>query len=407
VEAKSARTRNSIFGLVLLIPAFWIISILLDFYLIEEGAYTPAEYLLRFINPLLLVAAIGVAKTLVVNRHLRGKVIASKVSDNISSPDNVVVFGGFSPFAGYGFDLDGWSFTIDARKPKDDGATPVLFEQVELLNHISEALRKNIVQGVIDDKLFVNGGRIRSNQLFLSNIKASPTTCVGADVLEEKIGAPDQDARHYRAVSIPLAEGQIFLTYFLRSTMLGGNLFIEARCFLLPPIKPELTDLVHLPTWCGLRYYLGIFLAKLVASPISWLAGPIHAFSQLGRVQTMIAHALFGHPEDKLKARDETYNYGNVTSLRESFSSKTYQTYFQMLDKDMAAKTCQHIIINSIVDFLDTKGIATDEIKERRTQIFNSGVIVSGGTVTAQQLAVGSGASVKSTITKAMSRNKE
>lgn len=406
-EAKLARIRNYIFALALLIPTFWIVYILSDFYLVELGAYTPEEYVIRFVSPLLLVAVIGLFKTIVVNHHLRQKLVVYEESCEIPSSNNVVVFGGFSPFAGYGLDLDGWSFTIDAKKPKEIGTPTFSFGQVELLDHVSKALHKNIMRGTIDDKLFVNGRRIRNNKIFLQNIKASPTTSVDASVVAERIGFPDQDARHYRTVSVPIADGQVFLTYFLRSTMLGDSLFIESRCFILPPIKQEFSDLVHLPTWRGFRYYVRVFVSKLIASPISWLAGPIQAVVLLGRAQTAIAHALFGHPEDKLKVQDETYNYGNVGSLRESFSVNTFHTYFQMLDKDMTVKTCQHVIVNSIVDFLDAHGIDTGDIKERRTQIFNSGVIVSGGTVTAQQLAVGSGASVASRISNAISRNKE
>jgi hypothetical protein len=144
----------------------------------------------------------------------------------------------------------------------------------------------------------------------------------------------------------------------------------------------------------------------LLSSSLRWIAGPIFVFSMIGKFQSEIIWAIFGHPEDKLKIRSETYNYGHVFSLREWLASKTYQTYFQMLDKDMATKTFQHIIINSIVDYLDSKGIATDDIKERRTQIFNSGVIVSGGTVNVQQLAVGAGASVKSRLAGAFSSTK-
>lgn len=406
-EAKLARIRDAIFALLLLIPALWITSLLFEFHLIGEGEFTVVEYILQFIYPLLMVAAIGFIKTLVVNNHLRIKVVNLVENAHNIPLQNVVIFGGFSPFAGYGLDLDGWSFTIDSTKQKDVGSVLIPFSQIELLNHISKMLHKNIVQSTIDDKLFANGRYIRNNNIFLPNIKASPTSSAGSDVIEEKIGSFDQDARHYRVLSVPLANGEIFLTYFLRSTMLGDNLFIESRCFLLPPIKAELTQLVHLPEWSGLSYYSGVFLARLMASPVSWLAGPLHVFMLLGRIKTTISWALFGHPEDKLKVRDETYNYGNETSLRESWAAKSYQTYFQMLDKDMASKTCQHIIINSIVDFLEAKGIATDDIKERRTQIFNSGVIVSGGTVTAQTLAVGSGASVKSKVVSAFSFNKE
>lgn len=406
-EAKAARVRNGLFSTLLLLPTFWIFSIIFDYRLVEYYEISLEQYIFSFVKPALLIAALGFANTMVVNSYLRKSVVCSDDTPDDLTKHNAIIFGGFSPFAGYGIDLDGWSFTIDTRKPKIDGIPPADVNQKEFLNHISFALAENMVEGSIQDKLFVNGLRIRNNQQFLSDVKAPPITSIDQSAVEDKIGSPEQDARHYRLLSMPLTHGHMFLTFFYRSSMLGGNLFIESRSFLLPPIKPQLSELIQLPTRSGLSYYSRLFLSKLLLSPVSWLSGPIFVFSMLGKLQSGIIWTLFGHPEDKLKKRTETYNYGHEFSLREGWASKSYQTYFQMLDKDMATKTFQHIIVNSIVDYLDGKGIATEDIKERRTQIFNSGVIVSGGTVNAQQLAVGSGATVKSKLAGAFSSTKE
>lgn len=406
-EAKSARMRNGIFASLMLIPTIWIISLIFEYHLIDEGEKSLEEYLLAYLKPAILIAALGFVKTIVVNSYLRNNLVNSKDTPDDLTRHNAIIFGGFSPFAGYGIDLDGWSFTIDTHKPKIDGVAPLDIDQQDFLNHISSVLAKNITAGSIQDKLFVNGLRIRENKQFLSDIKATPTTNIEPSAVEAKIASPEQDARHYRLLSIPLSYGQLFLTFFFRSSMLGGNLFVESRSFLLPPIKPELTELIHLPSRRGFPYCSRLFLSKLLLSPVGWLPGPYFVLSMLGKVQSNIVWALFGHPEDKLKTRTETYNYGHAFSLREEWASKTYQTYFQMVDKDMATKTCQHLIINAIVDYLDAKGIATDDIKERRTQIFNSGVIVSGGTVNAQQLAVGAGATVKSKLSDALSSTKQ
>jgi len=119
-----------------------------------------------------------------------------------------------------------------------------------------------------------------------------------------------------------------------------------------------------------------------------------------------IQKAIVGDPENKLKRKDETYNYGNASSLRESWSTLSYHRYFQMLDKDLNYKVTQHIIINSIVDYLESKGISTEDIKERQTTILNSGVMVTGGTVKAEQMAVGTGAALKNKIASAVPSKK-
>jgi hypothetical protein len=397
-ESKIASVRNTLFLVALLVPSFWIISILSAYHKVEEGELSVDSYIFLFLKPLVLIAIIGFVKVITVNLYLKRKILGCNVTSDDSNVQNAVIFGGFSPFAGYGNDQDGWSFTIDSSKPKDLSSLPIQFEQVELLEYISKKLNENVVEGNIQDKLFVRGGCIRRNKIFLADIKASPATVVDLSVVKAMIGAVDLDVRHYRLISIPSADEQFFLTFFFRSSMLGGNLFVECRSFLLPPLKPELTELNKLRANKGFQYFYSIFLSKLLLSPFSWIAGLWSIFLKLNKTLSSGIWALFGHPEDKLKLRQEEYNYGQETSLREAWASKTYQSYFQLFDKDMISKTCQHIIINSIVEFLDSKGIATDDIKERRTQIFNSGVMVSGGTVNAQQLAVGTGAAVKSKI---------
>jgi hypothetical protein len=46
-------------------------------------------------------------------------------------------------------------------------------------------------------------------------------------------------------------------------------------------------------------------------------------------------------------------------------------------------------ILNTIVEFLEDHDIDTSDVKDRRTMILNSGIIVHGGDVNAQALAVG------------------
>jgi hypothetical protein len=58
----------------------------------------------------------------------------------------------------------------------------------------------------------------------------------------------------------------------------------------------------------------------------------------------------------------------------------------------MYLKILEHKILDTIVDFLDSRDVDTSDIKERRTTILNNGVIMSGGSIQAQNVAVGRGA---------------
>jgi hypothetical protein len=314
---------------------------------------------------------------------------------------NVVVSGGYSPFAGYGFDMDSWSFTVDTTKPfpgKSINWTDSC--PSELLDFVSNAVASNIASATIEDKVFVNGVDIRENRLILDTLKAMPRINIPEEVVKVRVGQVDQYMRHFRVIVIPIWVGHMHLSIFLRFAVSGTNLFAEARYFLLPPLQSALMELDNASTYCGMHYYRRLLVASAIKSTVAWINGPLLLFHWLSSVQEHIAKAIFGDPENKLKVRSTNFNYGHSASLRESWATSHYHRYFQVLDKDMTNKISQHIVVNSIIDFLESKGVATDDIKERRTTIFNSGVIVSGGTINSNQMAVGSRATIKSRVAK-------
>ena len=69
----------------------------------------------------------------IVMRHLHRATFDPEAAPTIANPDqarrveeiaqsqagNLTVYSGFLPFAGAGFDLDGWSFVVDLRKGRE------------------------------------------------------------------------------------------------------------------------------------------------------------------------------------------------------------------------------------------------------------------------------------------------
>jgi hypothetical protein len=268
---------------------------------------------------------------------------------------------------------------------------------LDLLDFASKAVALNIKSSTIEDKLFVNGMDIWDRKEILPSPTATPKTHVPQDLVTEKIGVADQSLRHYRMVNLPIWGGHIHLSIFLRFTVSGNNLFAEARYFLLSPLRDELLVLDNALMFRGIHYYWNLLIISTLKSTYSWISGPLLLLRWLSELQQFFAVAIYGDPENKLKERTK-YNYGHIISLRESWAKNGYHRYFQMLDKDMTYKISQHILVNSIIEFLESKGVATDDIKERRTTIFNSGVMVSGGTINTEQMAVGAGSAIRNRV---------
>lgn len=403
-EARRARSRKWTRDFLLLIPAFPIIGGLIEYL---SHSYVDLEDVIGPMFPFLFLATvIAFVHQILTNGYVKNLISAETPNPPNTSGHNVVVSGGYSPFAGYGFDLDSWSFTVDTTKPspgKENRWTAS--SATELLDYVSRAVVSNIALATYEDKIFVNGRDIRHNQNILDNPIVTPRTSISEEAVRDRIGQTDERIRHYRVISIPIWAGHLQLSIFLRFAISGANLFAEARYFLLTPLQEQLMDLDNAPLRRGAHYYWGLFVVSALKSIIVWIRGPLLLLHWIGNIQNEIAKAIFGDPEDKLKVRSSTYNYGHAVSLREAWSTPKYHRYFQMLDKDMTYKVSQHIVMNSIVDFLESKGVSTDDVKERRTTIFNTGVIVSGGTINADHMAVGKGAAIKTKVAQAFRPN--
>ncbi|MCP4119438.1 MAG: hypothetical protein GY737_29370 [Desulfobacteraceae bacterium] len=401
--AKKAKSRNTITSLLMMFPAGYIIYAGMNFF--TNSWYFGFEYLLEMVFPALMAITVCLfVKQMIVNSCLKNITIDETAGQGITSEDqNAIISGGYSPFTGYGFDLDSWSFTVNSKRPGQSAdSNPQEIDIKELLEVISKKVKSNISGTELSDRIFVNGKDVRKNKLFLETITSKPNVIVPQEVVDSYIGKSNEDVRHYRVLTIPMWNGQVCLSVFLRFTIIGEQLFAESRFFMISPIKENLMILDNVFSRSGFAYYYRLLFVSAIKSLYSWVSGPGVLLRWFGKIQ----EAIIGDPENKLKKKNDTYNYGHPTSLRESWSILEYQRYFQMLDKDQSYKIVQHIIINSIVDYLESKGISTEDIKERQTTILNSGVMVTGGTVKADQMTVGTGAVLKNKFTNAMPKKK-
>ena len=122
-----------------------------------------------------------------------------------------------------------------------------------------------------------------------------------------------------------------------------------------------------------------ILLPFSIITVISSFLDPVIAFISHWRERKAVLH-------------NPMHNYGAVQSIRELGTENTWRVYFQKLDREMHMTIVKNQFLDVLIAFLDARGIDTSEIKERGLHILNSGVIVSGGIISAESLAVGQGA---------------
>ena len=88
--------------------------------------------------------------------------------------------------------------------------------------------------------------------------------------------------------------------------------------------------------------------------------------------------------------------------MREKWASSSYERYFQKVDKDLSIKMLTNEFLASLLDYLSGKNVSIEQFKQTSTKIINEGIMISGGEVKAETLAVGKGAQIAKTAINAV-----
>lgn len=311
---------------------------------------------------------------------------------------NVSVYSAYRPFVGSGLPVDAWSMVLDTDQAAA-GEEVRSFTALEVHDFVRDQLRDLRTGDVtITDRVFVDGRDIREDGRFLPDQLAAPVAAVDRALLRSLTIEPEDRARPYLCIQTSGWQGQLVLSTFLRFVVTPHDLFVEVSHCLLTPVQEEFQEVDRLlpqPT-AGQAFRIGGRALRrtpghLLRAPIATAAhlmGTVTAEVQRGRQKRQILTAL-------------RFDYGAPTSPRETVSDQQYQRYFQKLDHALYTKVIDKRLFQSLNEFLESKGIDTAELTQRRTTIQNNGVwVAGGGSVTAGSIAAGSGARATSVISK-------
>lgn len=306
---------------------------------------------------------------------------------------NIIVYSGYAPFVGSGFDLGGWSFTLRTDKGKEElgvslDATPFGLE--EIYDHLADAVMGlGLNQLVINDKLYVDGQEIRTDKRFLENPLARPYVGVDPRLVRSFVGKPTPGIRYYQSIHAVGWSGELVLSIFIRFENIENSLYAEVIDFLLPPVQEKYHRVDNINPTLSLRRLSGILAKAIMQTPVVMILAPVRTLGYVLRPYRLWQRE---RRIRRLIDMNLAYDYGAKTSIRESAASSDYRRYFQRLDQEMNRKVLERRILDAVIEFLDEKNIDTSDLKDRQQTILNEGVIVSGGSVQAESIAVGKGA---------------
>jgi hypothetical protein len=306
---------------------------------------------------------------------------------------NLFIYSGFTPFIGAGTNLGGWSFTVDLSKPAENfsRSAPQAFQMEELYGALTDAIAEAGLQAVnVKNAYFVHGSQIRDDKEILPDVYFRPNQRLTEERAKALVGNNDPVVRHYKWITVHDWGQELVTSYFIRCSRRGKNMFVEINRYLLTPISDHYRGIDALPPLDG-KMIFGYLVLAAVAGPVCVALSPLFL---LGHLQKGLERMFDRKEKERCEGIDNNpqYNFGASGSFREKFSSGYFMHYFQKTDGDFYIKVLERTLLSSIIAFLEEHQIDTSDLRERQNMILNSGIIVHGGDVKAESLAVGVGA---------------
>lgn len=306
--------------------------------------------------------------------------------------DAVVIYRSFDPFDSFGTRIAHLSFSVDISRPKAGeagGRHPSAFSTTELYAALQEQIALLQMPDVeIVDRLFVSGEDLPST--LNVNAYGPPRQNLSLDEIVALDADPNARARRYKCFVAKDWGGEMVISFFVSCLIRGRTLFVEVSGRLLPPLSSSYRQIERIPPQ-NFHTMTGWFIGTAAIAPfVAVLGAAMFVWKALEAV-----HKAFGSNERARKREIDNsprYNFGANTALRREFASQQFVHYFQRMDMDYYLGTFNQTLFTIVVDFLDEHGIDTTSLKDQEIAILNSGVLIQGGNLTTQNLAVGEGA---------------
>jgi hypothetical protein len=196
-------------------------------------------------------------------------------------------------------------------------------------------------------------------------------------------------------------DGELVLTIFLGFALLRSTLFAEGRYGMLAPLREEhhrVDDWDPHPTF---RQRVGVGGEAAVKAAVRVVRSPLNVLADVWATSRTLPRR---RSERARIRRSPTFDFGATTSVRELAQAKEFRRYFQQVDREMYVKVVERQIFDNLVEFLREHDIDTGDLEEREAAVLNNGVIVSGGSLKADNLAVGTNARAGNPIRAAAAR---
>lgn len=302
---------------------------------------------------------------------------------------NIVVHHGFDPFSNAGSVLSRWNVAVDLARGKKnesgDRCTPNSFSAAEVETAIVETLdRADLPVTTVRSLYFIYGEHAGLIPGLLNDLQ--PKAQVDEEIANRWVCEYPDKVRRYLWLLTTSWQGEIEISSFVRCVIKGTMLHIEHNRYVLGPIASKFHryDYDMLRTW---RVWPGFFIGGMILGVVHLLWKPVEVFLYMqnhDRITKAIRQQRYNNPR---------FNVGSDISIRKTYSADDLSCHAQRVDIDGSQAALDSLLLSAALDFLEEREVDVSSIRHSTITVMNSGIIVRGGNVTAQALAVGDNSS--------------
>lgn len=309
--------------------------------------------------------------------------------DSVES-HRVVLCSNSKSFVGSGARIGGWVLNVDTRKKKN-GDTISLSDTK--LRDLVDDLERTIVNGMhapsVNGALSESVVYVNTQYNFDDGDVVNLTKMSCGKALIDRVAKAYKNRRGavriYRQIRIEDWGSQSILSCLYRVNNISDNIIIDVNYFYLAPvISPQ--DLMDEKKLWSIK---GFIRCLLMAAVLTFLSFPWF----LVEVGRSIGRACSGGILGRLFARSRRVRPARV-SLRELLA-RGEGSDMQVVDRIGFLKIIDQSILKSINEFCDAYDIDAEQFRDRQSVIINSGILVTGGQVSAQNMTAGHGNSLQ------------
>lgn len=301
--------------------------------------------------------------------------------------ENVHVYGSRNPFVGFGTRVGGWQAAVELDRAADpavaagaptargSNGSPAPVDPGSLLRAVDESVSALSLPNLeIRFPLMVSGTEVNQLPKLLPEKYARPVKQADAETLGRFWYFADPRARSYRAYIITDWAGELVFSYMLRFVRRGHSLTIETVQLVLPPIAEKYRRIDNLQQRGFFRWILWL-LGVVARSPLTLINAAVGSFYSLFEMLNL-AGPDTGDSRDV--SRNPAYNYGALTSLRETMASQSYHVYFQRIDAYQYFTAIDRRVLNAAVATLEAAGVDVSMLQNQAQLIVNNSTNIVG-----------------------------